>query len=62
VHERSASGRPHKAGVAQDPQVLRDGALGDSELRGKRADAEGSVADQAKDAQAHLDGEGFQKT
>ena len=61
MDEHPAPSRPHQPRIAQDPQVLRDGTLRDVELHGQRADAEGVAGDQAKDAQAHLDGEGFQK-
>ncbi len=62
VDERPASFRAHQAGIAQDPQVLGDGTLRDAELHGQRSDAKGPVDDQAKDAQAHLDGEGSQES
>jgi hypothetical protein len=61
VDEHPAPGRPHQAGIAQDPQVLRYGALRDAELDGQRPDTERAADDQAKDAQAHLDGEGAQQ-
>ena len=62
VDEHAAPGRPHEADIAQDPKVLRHGALGDAELRGERPDAERPAGDQVEDAQAHLDGERSQKT
>jgi hypothetical protein len=58
VDEHPAPARPHQAGIAQDPQVLGDGTLCDTELHGQRSDAKRPVGDQTKDAQAHLDGEG----
>ena len=61
VDEHSAPGRPHQAGIAQDSQVLRDGALRDAELGGQGSNTERAAGDQAKDAQAHLDGEGAQQ-
>jgi hypothetical protein len=61
VDEHPAPGRPHQAGIAQDPQVLRDGALRDAELRGQRPDAESPLRHQLENAQAHLDGERSQK-
>ena len=61
VDEHPAPSRPHQPRIAQDPQVLRDGTLSDAKLYDQCADAEGLVGDQAKDAQAHLDGEGLQK-
>ena len=61
VDEHAAPGRPHQADIAQDPEVLRHGALGDAELRGQRPDAERPAGDELKNAQAHLDGERSQK-
>ena len=62
VHERPAAGRPHQAGIAQDPEVLRHGALGDAEQSGESPDAERPAGDQVENAQAHLHGERSQKT
>lgn len=62
VDEHPAPARPHEAGIAQDPQVLRDGTLRDAELGGQGSNAERPASDQAEDAQAHLNGEGAQKT
>lgn len=61
MDEHPAPGRPHQAGIPKNPQVLRDGTLSNAELHGQRSDAEGPASDQAKDAQAHLDGESAQK-
>jgi hypothetical protein len=61
VDEHPAPARPHQAGIAQDPQVLRDGTLRDAEPHGQRPDTERAAGDQAKDAQAHLDGQGAQQ-
>jgi hypothetical protein len=62
VDEHPAPGRPHQAGIAQDPQVLGDGTLRDAELDGQGTNAEGPLGHQPEDAQTHLDGEGSQKT
>ena len=37
--------------------MLGHGTLRDAELHGQRPDTERAVGDQAKDAQAHLDGQ-----
>ena len=62
VNERPAPGRPHEAGIAQDPQVLRYGALRDAKLSGQRPHTERAAGDQLEDAQAHLDSQRPQET
>jgi hypothetical protein len=62
VDEHPAPGGPHEAGIAQDPQVLRDGPLRDAELAGQGPDTEGSLRHQLEKAQARFDGEGSQET
>ena len=62
VDEHTAPGRPHQADIAQDPEVLRHGALGDAEQSGESPDAERPAGDQVENAQAHLDGKRSQKT
>jgi hypothetical protein len=62
VHERPASGRLHEASIAQNPEVLRHGPLGDAEHIRQRPDTEGPLRHQLENAQAHLDGESSQNT
>lgn len=62
MDEGATTGCPHEAGIAQDPEVLRHGALGDAEQSGQRPDAERPAGDQVENAQAHLDGDRSQKT
>jgi hypothetical protein len=62
VDEQPAPGRPHEAGIAQDSQMLGDGPLRDAELDRQGPNTEGALRHQLEKAQAHLDGERFQKT
>jgi hypothetical protein len=61
VDEQPAPRGPHEASIAQDSQVLGDGPLRDAELDRQGPNTEGSLRHQLEQAQAHLDGEGFQK-
>ncbi len=62
VDEHPAPRRPHEAGIAQDPQVLGDGTLRDTELDGQGPNTEGSLRHQPEKAQARLDGKSPENT